>query len=138
MAIRRACTYSAAIPTPEDPANYSEIIVLFSQDQELLVKKKKSQLSLSESGVLVTLTQSETALFKPSKESPLGTHTSSPAYMQIRAYKSDTDAPGSECWKIDVYDSLSDEILDGEEDTEPVEPTEPVVEEPTEGETNGE
>ena len=112
--IIRACTWGASIPTPEDPANYSQIVVLLSQSQEVLVRKETEDLTLSESGVHVDLTQEETKLFKPSIKSPLGTHIGPPAFMQIRAYKSDTDAPGSACWAIDVQDSLSDEILTGE------------------------
>lgn len=112
MAIKRACTYSAAIQTPENPSEYSEILVLFSQDQELVVRKTKADLSASETGVLVVLTQEETALFRPSIESPLGKKLGSPVYMQMRAYKDAEHAPGSDLWKIDVIDSLSDEILE--------------------------
>lgn len=116
--IIRACTWGASIPTPEDPTNYNEIIVLFSQEQEVLIRKEKPDLTLSENGVFVPLSQEETALFKPSVKSPIGTHLGPPAYMQIRTYKNDTAAPGSACWAIDVQDSLSDEILTGVDDDE--------------------
>ena len=113
--IIRACTWGASIQTPEDPANYSQIVVLLSQSQEVLIRKETNDLTLSENGVHVDLTQEETKLFKPSVGSPRGTHLGPQAFIQIRAYKSNTDAPGSACWAVDVQDSLSDEILTGEE-----------------------
>ena len=33
------------------------------------------------------------------------------AYMQIRCYKSATDAPASAVWPIPVYDSLYQEVM---------------------------
>lgn len=116
MAIIRACTWGASIATPENPDNYNEILVLFAQAQDVLIRKEKSDLSLTAEGVHVSLSQEETAMFKPSKPSPRGTHIGPAAYMQIRVYKTDDDAPGSESWKIDVVDSLSDEILPANDD----------------------
>lgn len=109
--IKRACSYSAAITTPINPANYSAIVVTFAQDQEIIIEKQKSELELTSSGVVVHLLQSETALFIPSKKSPMGAKTGGKAYMQIRVYASDENAPGSDCWPIEVYDSLSDEVI---------------------------
>lgn len=109
--IKRACSYSAAITTPDNPANYSAIVVTFAQDQEIIIEKQKTALDLTDSGVVVHLLQSETALFRPSKKSPMGARTGSPAYMQIRVYASDENAPGSECWPVEVYDSLDDEVI---------------------------
>ena len=114
MAIKRACTYSASIRMPEDPSNYDQILVTFSQDQEIIVEKRNSDLVLSSQAINFTLSQEETRLFRPSVKSPMGNRISSPAYIQVRAFKSASAAPGSDCWKVDVYDSLSDEVLTNE------------------------
>lgn len=111
MAIIRACSYSAAIDTPEPPTNYSRVVVTFAQNQRILVSKELSEMSVTEDGVLVELTQEETARFRPSEKSPMGRLTGGKAFMQIRAYKEPTDAPGSECWGIPVLDSLNQEAL---------------------------
>lgn len=101
MAIIRVCSYTVGIKTPIDPSEYSKIVVTFSQDGKTVVQKDKPQLTLQSDGVKVQLTQQETALFKaPGK-----------ALMQLRAYKSAYDAPGSQMWAIDVYPSNNEEVL---------------------------
>lgn len=114
MAIKRACTYTASIKMPEAPSEYSQILVTLSQDQEIVVEKQKSNLTLSEQTVSFTLTQEETRLFRPSKKSPKGARVGSPAFIQVRAYKSSSVAPGSDYWEVEVYDSLNDEVLSNE------------------------
>lgn len=111
MAIKRACTYSVAISTPLNPSEYSAIEVTFAQDQVIKVQKTKSELQLTNSGVIVQLTQEETKLFDPSQKSPMGTRIGNPAYLQIRVFNSATNAPGSRCFPIEVYDSLSQVVL---------------------------
>ena len=111
MAIIRACSYSVAIDMPEPPTNYSRVVVTFAQNQRILVSKELAEMSATDDGVFVELTQEETARFRPSEKSPMGRLTGSNAFMQIRAYKEPTDAPGSECWEIPVLDSLNQEVL---------------------------
>ena len=100
MAIIRCCSYIVGIKTPIDPAEYSEILVTFSQDKKIIVKNK-AELTLQEDAVKVQLTQEETALFTAP-----GT-----ALLQLRAYKSEYDAPGSRMWAIPVYPTNNEEIL---------------------------
>ena len=111
MAIIRACSYSVAIRTPVPPSSYSHLIVTFAQDQEILAEKSLSEMVVSEGGVLVSLTQAETAQFRPTDKSPMGRKTGGEAFVQLRAYKEPTDAPGSKCWKVPVYDSLNEGAL---------------------------
>lgn len=101
MAIIRCCSYTAGIKTPINPAEYSKILVTFSQDKKKIVVKGKAELTLQEDAVKVQLTQEETALF-----SAPGT-----ALLQLRAYKSEYDAPGSRMWAIPVYPTNNEEIL---------------------------
>lgn len=103
MAIRRACSYSATIKPPEDPAEYTAIVATFSQGGNILINKElgDSGVTLEEDCVVVRLSQEETLLFQPG----------SVALFQIRCYKSTYEAPGSKVWAIDVYDSLNMEVL---------------------------
>lgn len=101
MAIIRCCSYTAGIKTPIDPAEYSEILVTFSQDNKQLVVKRKAELTLQADAVKVQLTQQETSQFTAP-----GT-----ALLQLRAYKSEYDAPGSRMWAIPVYPTSNEEIL---------------------------
>ena len=101
MAIIRCCSYTAGIKTPIDPDEYSEILVTFSQNKKQIIVKNKAALTLQEDAVKVQLTQEETALF-----SAPGT-----ALLQLRAYKSEYDAPGSKMWAIPVYPTNNEEIL---------------------------
>ena len=109
--MRRACAYNAAIITPVDPRTYTRVLVTIAQNQEILVQKTENELTITESGVLLQLTQNETLAFRPSLKSEMGRRIGSPAYLQIRAYTDEYDAPGSENFEIDVIDSLSEEVL---------------------------
>ena len=109
--IQRACTYSAAIKTPANPNEYSEIVIVFSQNQREILKKEKQDLILTEEGVFLQLTQEETLLFKPSIVSVMGRAKGQPAYLQIRAYREEYEVVGSKSWKIEVYDTQNEEVL---------------------------
>lgn len=109
--IQRACTYSAAIKTPSDPNEYSEIVIVFSQNQREILKKTKQDVVLTEDGVFLELTQQETLLFKPSITSVMGRAKGQPAYLQIRAYRDAHEVVGSKSWKIEVYDAQNEEVL---------------------------
>lgn len=101
MDLVRVCSFTAGIITPRNPAEYTRIVVTFAQDGKTIITKNKSDLALQEDGVKIRLTQAETALFK----------APGVALMQLRAYKSEYDAPGSKCWALDVYPALNEEIL---------------------------
>jgi len=103
MAIRRACSYAATITTPEAPSEYSAILVSFAQNGRVLIDldENSAALIIDADSVTAQLSQSDTLLFEAGK----------PAFLQIRAYKSTYDAPGSKIWAIDVYDSLNTEVL---------------------------
>ena len=111
--MHRAGTYPATIKTPLPPAEYSAIRVSFAQDQQELVVKDlgDSGLSIDEETVTVILTQTETLLFRPSAPSPMGEKQGAPAFMQIRCFKDQLDAPASACWRIDVFDAINREVL---------------------------
>ena len=113
MAIRRACSYAATIITPEAPANYSAIMVTFSQDQRIVhsFTMPNNAIVVNANDVTVRLTQEQTAAFAPSAGSPMGRDNAQPVYLQIRCYKSAYVAPGSKTWAIDVFDSLETEVL---------------------------
>lgn len=101
MALRRACSYQANIKTPEAPDTYSAILVTFQQNQQNLFNLDKSQLIIGEELVTVQLDQEQTRQFQ----------SGVPAFLQIRAYKSQYEAPGSKVWTLDVYPALNDEVL---------------------------
>lgn len=101
MDLVRVCSFTVGIITPRDPAEYSRIVVTFSQNGKTVITKNKSDLTLQENGVKIQLTQAETALFQ----------APGVALMQLRAYKSAFDAPGSKCWALNVYPALNEEIL---------------------------
>lgn len=101
MALRRACSYQANIKTPEAPDTYSAILVTFQQNQQNLINLDKSQLIIGEELVTVQLDQEQTRQFQAGV----------PAFLQIRAYKSQYEAPGSKVWTLDVYPALNDEVL---------------------------
>lgn len=111
MAIIRACSYSAEITMPEPLSSYSRVLVTFSQDQEIVSQKQLEELEACSVGAIVTLSQAETKQFRPSEKSPMGAARGSDAFMQIRTYKEDGSAPGSEYWRIPVLDSLDDREL---------------------------
>lgn len=113
--IHRAGTYPATFKTPLPPAQYSKIRVSFSQNQQLLIEKENGDtgVTLNAVTVEVVLTQAETLLFRPSVPSPMGGQTGAPAFVQIRCYKSDLDAPASACWVVPVYDALNQQVMTG-------------------------
>lgn len=113
MAIHRAGTYTCTIKPPLDPSEYSEILVSFAQNQQIVVEKKlsDSEITIQDDAVAVTLTQDETLLFQPSAGSPMGNVRGPLAFIQIRCYKSTTDAPASAVWPLEVYDALNQEVL---------------------------
>lgn len=101
MSIRRVCSYSATIQTPEQPSTYSKIIVTFAQGGTNLFTKNKSQLTIDTDTVTVKLDQTETKQFDASKL----------AFMQIRCYNSQYNAPGSAVWAIRVEPALNEDVL---------------------------
>lgn len=101
MAIRRACSYQANIKTPEAPTEYSAILVTFQQRQNNLINLGLSDLVLDGELVTVRLDQDQTKLFEAGV----------PAFLQIRCYKSQYVAPGSQAWALDVYPALNDVTL---------------------------
>lgn len=115
MAIHRAGTYPVTIKTPLAPSEYSEILVSFAQGQQIIVEKKNGDegFTATEDSVVVVLTQAETLLFQPTAGSPMGGTRAPMAFLQIRCYKSDLDAPASAVWPLEVYDALNQEVLDG-------------------------
>lgn len=103
MAFRRACSYEATIKTPVAPSNYSAIVVTFKQG-ETTVQKDLNDLTLTDTSVIVKLTQAETASFEARKQ----------VHLQVRCYASAYDAPGSAIWSMKVEDALDDEVLPNE------------------------
>lgn len=103
MAFRRACSYSATIKTPKEPSNYSEILVTFQQNKTNLISKHLEDITISGDSIVVKLNQTETAQFVAGK----------PAFLQIRCYAAEYDAPGSAAWPLDVRPALDDTILGG-------------------------
>lgn len=104
MALRRACSYQATFKTPEDPANYSAMLVTLHQNGQNLINKDQTQLTIDGDYVILQLDQEETKLFTAGK----------PALIQIRCYESQYNAPGSAAFQIDVAPALNDVILGGE------------------------
>lgn len=103
MAMRRACSCQISIKTPNRPDSYSVILVTIQQDGVNLISKGIEDLTWDETYVIVQLNQEETKQFT----------AGIPAYVQIRCYNSEYDAPGSACWPLEVYPSLDDQILGG-------------------------
>lgn len=101
MAIRRACSYQANIKTPEAPSVYSAILVTFQQNQNNLINLDETQLVIGDELITVQLDQEQTKRFQAGV----------PAFLQIRAYKSQYEAPGSKVWTLEVYPALNDEVL---------------------------
>lgn len=101
MAITRACSYTATIGLPEDPANYEAILVTFRQREQNVVEKTEAELTFDGNKVVVQLDQAETKQFQ------CGYKT----FLQIRCYKSQYEAPGSAIWSIEVRPALNDSIL---------------------------
>ena len=104
MAIRRACSYSATIKTPKAPSNYSAMLLTIAQNGRNYINKSNGDagLSTTATGVVVQLTQAETAQFESGAD---------PAYIQLRLYASAYEAPGSACFAVDVLPALNEEVL---------------------------
>lgn len=109
--MKRACSYNVAVATSVDARTYSKILVTFAQDQEILITKTEADFDVQEAGFTVQLSQEETLQFRPSLKSVMGRRIGSPVYMQVRAYRTNYDAPGSDNYEIDVIDSHSEEVL---------------------------
>lgn len=103
MALRRACSYQATFQTPEDPANYSAILVTIQQNGGNIINKSLEDDGLEISGdvVVLNLNQEETALLT----------AGTPALIQIRCFESEYNAPGSAVFAVDVGTALNDTIL---------------------------
>lgn len=103
MAIRRACSYQATFQTPEDPANYSAIIITIQQNGANIINKSLGDngVSIDNDVVVLNLNQEETAQFI----------AGTPALIQIRCFASEYNAPGSACFGVDVGEALNDTIL---------------------------
>lgn len=100
MPIVPTSTYSATIQTPLAADNYSAILVTISQGRTT-VSKTLDDLTIDNGLVVVQLTQEETEDFTPGL----------PALMQIKCYRTETDAPGSAIWSIPVTPVLNEEVL---------------------------
>lgn len=103
MAIRRACSYQAIFTTPEDPANYSAIIITIQQNGLNIINKSLGDdgVTLEGDTVVMKLTQQETAQFV----------AGTTALIQIRCFESAYNAPGSAVFGVEVGRALNDEIL---------------------------
>lgn len=112
-AIHRAGTYACSFKPPKPPESYSAIRVDFSQNQQLILTKKLGDPGVEINGarIYVTLTQEETLLFQPSAVSPMGRQKNGPVFVQFRCYAGALDAPASNCWARQVFDSESEEVL---------------------------
>lgn len=101
MSIRRACSYTGTFTLPDAAESYNALVVAISQNKQLIIKKTKPDLELSGNDAVVKLTQEET----------LRLIADTPAQLQIRAYKSAYEAPGSKIFTVDVYPSIDEEVL---------------------------
>lgn len=100
MAILRACSYQATIELPEPPENYTAILVTLSQEG-VTIEKDQSSLTFDGNNVIFKLDQTETKQLAACKK----------AFMQVRCYKSQYEAPGSKVWVLDVCASLNEDVL---------------------------
>ena len=112
-AIHRAGTWEGTIKPPKPPAEYSAIRVSFAQGQRIVLVKNLGDAGVTINGdsLEVVLTQAETLLFQPTAGSPMGEITGPMSFMQMRCYKSETEAPASPVWPIPVYDSIDQEVM---------------------------
>lgn len=104
MGIRRACSYKVTFQTPEPPSNYSDILITFSQNGNILINKTRYNLLVEDFSVIAQLTQEETKLFT----------AGIPAQIQIRCFGGIYNAPGSNAFAVEVWPALNDTILGGE------------------------
>lgn len=100
MGMIRACSYVAEIETPEAPSEYSAIQVTVMQG-DTTITKTKAQLTLTENSIMLKLDQTETKQFT----------CGASVFIQVRCYKSQYEAPGSEVFGVQVYPALNDEVL---------------------------
>ena len=99
--MRRATSHSFTWKLPKYADDYPEILATLEQNGEIILNKTKNDLEIDGNRVVLILTQEETLMFEAGV----------PAYIQMRAYNSPKDAPGSKVWKIPVYRSLNEEVL---------------------------
>ena len=104
MGIRRACSCKITFYTPKPPSNYTQILVTFAQNGNILINKPRYNLLVDDYSVIAQLTQEETNLFT----------AGTTAQIQIRCYESPYEAPGSAVFSVDVWPALNDTILGGE------------------------
>ena len=107
MGMIRACSYTATIQTPQDPTDYSSILITFAQGGNTILQKDETDVLFDGNKVVIQLDQEETKSFTCGKK----------AYIQIRCYESQYNAPGSAIFAIDVWPALDDQILPPEEET---------------------
>lgn len=98
---KRASSFGCTFYPPKNPTEYSAIIVTVAQDGVNLVNKTLADLQIDGGGVIVTLSQQETALFTAGKR----------AWIQMRCFISDTEVPASDEYPIDVLPVLDDQML---------------------------
>ena len=104
MGIRRACSYKTTIQMPETASNYSSILVTFQQNKQNLINLDQTLILTDEDddkAIIVQLDQTQTKLFAAGV----------PAFLQVRAYKSQYEAPGSKVYTLEVFPALNDEVL---------------------------
>ena len=104
MAIRQACSYIVRIKTPRNPTEYEAILITIQQKKRNLVSKTLEDLQIDGNRVVMRLNQEETRPFEPAV----------PAFLQIRCYASEYDAPGSKPYPLEVWPALDDQILGGD------------------------
>lgn len=100
--MRRASTHCFGFVLPEDASHYEEILITVKQElTNIVINKRKSEISIDGKAVSIILTQEETNRFAPDID----------AMVQLRCYASVFEAPASKIWKIPVENSLNDEVL---------------------------
>lgn len=105
MALRRACSYKATIKLPKAASEYSKILVTFQQEKRNLINLDQTEITVDTEEprqIIVELDQTQTKMFSDA----------APAFLQVRAYASQYEAPGSKVWTIPVYPALNDEVLE--------------------------
>lgn len=98
----RACSFKAVFIPPEPPASYTAVLVTMAQNGQTKINKSLSDLTVGDNDFTMKLTQAETAQFQAGEQ----------AWIQIRCFKDEYNAPGSAVWPIDVLPVLNDQILE--------------------------
>lgn len=102
MGIRCFGSYKATVKTPRTPREYTKIQIDISQNGTVLFTQTLSGNSRpTGETITVQLTQQQTGNFIPGD----------PAYLQVRCFASAYDAPASRIWPLDVWPSLTSNIL---------------------------